>query len=59
VIAVGIDVGTRAHHACFLESDGREVTRPLRFANNRQGVDLLQERLQSGPLSDVLSVYEA
>jgi transposase len=47
VIAVGIDVGKRAHHACFLESDGQEVARSLRFANNRQGVNLLQERLQS------------
>jgi transposase len=47
VIAVGIDVGKRAHQACFLESDGSEVARSLRFANNRKGVNLLQERLQS------------
>jgi hypothetical protein len=47
VIAVGIDLGKRAHHACFLGSDGSEVMRSLRFANNRQGVDALQERLQS------------
>lgn len=39
VIVVGIDVGKRAHHASFLESDSREVTRSLRFANNRQGCE--------------------
>jgi transposase len=47
MIAVGIDVGKRMHEACFLGPDGREVTRPLRFANNVGGVALLLERLQT------------
>jgi transposase len=45
MIAVGIDVGKRSHEACFLGADGREVCRPLRFANTAGGVRLLLERL--------------
>src|SRR5262245_27037159 len=47
MIAVGIDVGKRAHEACFLDQAGREVGKGLRFANTAAGVGELQERLQS------------
>jgi len=47
VIAVGIDVGKRAHEACFLGADGREVARPLRFPNTHGGVQALLKRLQT------------
>jgi transposase len=49
VIAVGIDVGKRAHEACFLDGDGREVGRPLRFANTAAGVATLRARLDALP----------
>lgn len=49
MIAVGIDVGKRTHEACFLADDGRQVDRPLRFANNAAGVRLLAERLDGLP----------
>ena len=49
MIAVGIDIGKRRHEACFLDAAGHEVASPLRFAHNRGGVQLLQERLQSLP----------
>lgn len=45
MIAVGIDVGKRAHEAWFPSADGREVARPLRFANTSGGVRLLRARL--------------
>jgi transposase len=47
MIAVGIDVGKRAHEACFLDQQGREVAKPLRFSSTAAGVGELQERLQS------------
>lgn len=47
MIAVGIDIGKRRHEACFLDWAGQEVASPLRFAHNRSGVRLLQERLET------------
>jgi transposase len=47
MIAVGIDVGKRAHEACFLDAGGRPVGRPLRFASSAAGVRLLEERLDA------------
>jgi transposase len=49
VISVGIDVGKDAHEACFLGDDGREVGRPLRFANTAAGIAALRERLDALP----------
>jgi transposase len=47
VIAVGIDVGKRAHEACFLGADGREVSRSLRFTNSAGGVQHFLTTLQA------------
>ena len=47
MIAVGIDVGKRAHEACFLDQAGREVSKGLHFANSAAGVGELQTRLQA------------
>jgi transposase len=49
MIAVGIDVGKRAHEACVLDADGRQLGRPLRFASSAAGVRLLEERLAGLP----------
>ena len=45
MITVGIDVGKRAHHACFLDPQGQALARPLRFANTAAGVRQLEERV--------------
>jgi transposase len=47
MIAVGIDVGKRAHEACFLDQAGQEKGKGLRFANTSAGLGELQARLQS------------
>ena len=49
MIAVGIDVGKRTHQACFLDEQGQELGRSLRFANSCEGVRQLEERLQGLP----------
>lgn len=56
MIAVGIDVGKRNHEACFLNGDGQEIARSLRFANNQGGMRLLLDRLQGldGPATIAL-----
>jgi transposase len=46
MIAVGIDVGKRTHEACFLDADGRQIGRSLRFASSVAGARLLDQRLQ-------------
>jgi transposase len=45
MITVGIDVGKRAHQACFLDAQGQARARPLRFANTAAGVRQLEERV--------------
>lgn len=47
MISVGIDIGKRAHEACFLSADGREVRRSLRFTNSVDGAQRLLESLQA------------
>jgi transposase len=49
-------VGKRNHEACFLDTDGREVGRSLRFTNNQGGLRLLMDRLQAleGPATIAL-----
>jgi transposase len=49
VIAVGIDIGKRQHEACFLDAQGQQLGRSLRFANTSAGIQLLSERLQALP----------
>jgi transposase len=49
MIAVGIDVGKRTHQACFLDEQGQELGRSLRFANSCEGVRQLEARLQALP----------
>jgi transposase len=56
VIAVGIDVGKRAHQACFLDGGGRALGRPLHFANTAAGVAHLRERLQALPEAPVVAL---
>lgn len=47
MIAIGIDVGKRAHEACFLGADGREVSRSLRFSSGAGGVQHFLNTLQA------------
>jgi transposase len=47
MIAVGIDIGKRMHQACFLDGQGREIGRALRFASTTTGIQQLQARLQA------------
>lgn len=49
MIAVGIDIAKRTHEACFLSPDGQEVGKPLRFRNDRPGVQALLARVQQLP----------
>lgn len=49
MISIGIDVGKRAHEACFLGADGREVSRSLRFTNSASGVQHFLDTLQALP----------
>lgn len=42
---LGIDVGKRRHHATLLDEDGKVVFRNVVFAQSREGVDGLLERL--------------
>jgi transposase len=49
VIAVGIDIAKRTHEACFLSPDGQELGKPLRFRNDRPGVQALLARVQQLP----------
>lgn len=49
MIAVGIDVGKRTHQACFLDGQGQEVARSLRFANTAAGVQQFHDRWQTLP----------
>lgn len=46
MISVGIDVAKRSHEACFLDAQGEEVARPLRFPNTVGGVATLSDRLR-------------
>lgn len=56
MIAVGIDVGKRTHHACFLDGHGQEIARPLRFANTAAGVQQFHDRLQLLPAPATLAL---
>ena len=49
MIFVGVDLGKRIHTACFLDSQGREVAKPLRLSHTRSGVRLLQVQLEQLP----------
>jgi transposase len=46
LISVGIDVAKRSHEACFLDEQGQELDRPLRFPNTVGGVAALSDRLR-------------
>lgn len=46
MISVGIDVAKRAHEACFMDAEGQEIGRPLRFPNTAGGVATLSDRLR-------------
>ena len=46
MISVGIDVAKRSHEACFMDAEGREVGRTLRFPNTAGGVATLSDRLR-------------
>ena len=47
MISIGMDVGKRAHEACFLGADGREVSRSLRFSSGVGGVQHFLNTLQA------------
>jgi transposase len=49
MIFVGVDLGKRMHTACFLDSHGREVAKPLRLSHTRSGLRLLQLQLEQLP----------
>lgn len=46
LISVGIDVAKRTHEACFMDAEGQELGRPLRFSNTTGGVATLSDRLR-------------
>ena len=46
VIAVGIDTARYGHHLTFLRDDRQPAAKPLAITENRQGYQLLQDRLQ-------------
>lgn len=46
LISVGIDVAKRTHEACFMDAEGQEIGRPLRFPNTAGGVATLSDRLR-------------
>lgn len=56
MIAVGIDVGKRAHEACFLDASGAEVGHSLHFANTSAGVRRLVDRLQELPEPPIIAL---
>ena len=47
LISVGIDVAKRTHEACFMDAEGEEMGRPLRFPNTAGGVATLRALHQS------------
>ena len=46
MISVGIDVAKRSHEACFMDAEGKEIGRPLRFPNTAGGVATLSDHLR-------------
>ena len=49
MIFVGVDLGKRMHTACFLDSQGREVAKPLRLPHTLTGLQLLQLQVAQLP----------
>jgi transposase len=49
VLFVGVDIGKRLHTACFLDSQGHEVAKPLRLPHTRTGLRRLQVQVDQLP----------